>query len=966
MKIKRKITLIFILTILILTNIASAITIYSNINSNKVEIGDDLEFTIKFDEKIQTADFSVYYDNQKITYIGANTGDLKTNYLKENNELICCYYDLNKIGTDEITLKFKATSKTNKTNINVKNITIHINSEEKQIDNIISENIKIENKKSNQENNFINNSTNNNENNSINNVINDENQNIEISQKDNNSNIDNTISVKPLPNTGLKFDFRIIIIIIIMFIFLIIVIKNEELTKKSKIILTITIILISTMIFLSKYVFAENEDKIFINKKDKTILVVLSTSNKERTMTTQEFKNKTKAVSMNKENISGAIATFKNNEKYTVKIYKDENNDGYVNSTDIYELLYKEDFGNNTTNTESLKNIDVESISELSNFIIKKEELKNYNITPNGYEEFTEKSISTPNTTPLQPAQDRYTEIKNIEELKQINSKVGDKYKTLGYYTENDGGAGRYDIIEKSDSIKVDNGLYIELNNGLIAKLAIINKTVNVKQFGAKGDSINDDTKNLRTAFNSGIANVELPKGEYKITDKISLDTESTNIIGNNSIIFTNNDYKPEKYSEFLIIMHSDNCNISNLSIEARETENIENLYKAQVYVGATNINITKCTFKIPETTSNKHSYSNIDLYTGWHNVLIEDCDLYLANDAKEGGCIWIRDLFNRGASNVTFTNNRCYKKCHDEILAIFMGSIENVNILNNTFTMPKSTDPSTMCFTIGSNSSKKAENIRFEGNTIDTKATMSLLNSRNATNLSIKNNKIKFERDTELTNTFLMYFPKDNAENNSKNVTIENNEIEINNNTQKAFNNLIATNAENISLSKNTIIVNSAVLEAFTGKFSSISNNNITFNKSLNILVNKPKEFTENNIIFNNGFGTIAQYHGGDLDYNSNIKNNVFTNNFDEIGTNGKSILLMFNGGTLNNHIVTFEGNIINSNKANYRRNLIYLLNLADTTPQTIKFINNKFNGYKQGWKDKNQEIHQIIINNT
>ena len=54
------------------------------------------------------------------------------------------------------------------------------------------------------------------------------------------------------------------------------------------------------------------------------------------------------------------------------------------------------------------------------------------------------------------------------------------------------------------------------------------------------------------------------------------------------------------------------------------------------------------------------------------------------------------------------------------------MGSIENVNILNNTFTMPNSTDPSTMCFTFGSNSSKQAKNIRFEGNTIDVKATMS------------------------------------------------------------------------------------------------------------------------------------------------------------------------------------------------------------------------------------------------
>lgn len=183
------------------------------------------------------------------------------------------------------------------------------------------------------------------------------------------------------------------------------------------------------------------------------------------------------------------------------------------------------------------------------------------------------------------------------------------------------------------------------------------------------------------------------------------------------------------------------------MNIEARETENIENQYKAQVYVGATNIKIVGSSFKVPETASNEHSYSNIDLYTGWHNVLIDNCELYLANDAKEGGCIWIRDLFNRGASDVTFSNNRCYKKCHDEILAVFMGSIENVNILNNTFTIPNSTDSSTMCFTFGSNSSKQAKNIRFEGNTIDVKATMSLLHSRNANNLSIKNNNIKFEK---------------------------------------------------------------------------------------------------------------------------------------------------------------------------------------------------------------------------
>lgn len=916
-KVKRKIVILFILTTLILVNIVSAVTIHSNINTNKVKVGDQLEFTIDFNENIQTSDFSIYYDTKKLTYIGASTEYLKVNYIEENHELICCYYDLNKIGTDKITLKFKAAEETNKTNIKAENITVHTNIEEKQIDNIVSENIKIESKKAIPE---------------------------------------NTKIIKPILKTGSDLKIIDIILVLVIVLIVILILKNNQLTKKSKIILSIAIILIGVVSIFGKYVFASSDDKIYINKKDKNILVVLSTANKTRSMTTQEFKDKTKATELSQNILSGATATFKNNEKYTVKILADEDNNGYVNSSDIFELLSKE-------------NIDTSAIEYLCNFIIKKEEFKNYNNIPNGYEEFNENSIVTPSTTPLEPAQDRYTSVKNIEELKNLDAKVGDKYKTLGYCTENDGGAGRYDIIENDSNIKIDNGLYIELNNGLLAKLAIINETVNVKQFGAKGNATDDDTQYLRTAFNSGVANIDMPKGEYKITDRINLDTSSTNIIGNGSTIFTDNDYKPEKYSEFLFVMQSNNCNISNLNIEARETENIESLYKAQVYVGATNIKIVGCSFKVLETASSEHPYSNIDLYTGWHNVLIKNCDLYLANDAKEGGCIWIRDLFNRGASDVTFTNNRCYKKCHDEILAVFMGSIENVNILNNTFTMPNSTDPSTMSFTFGSNSSKKAKNIRFEGNTVDVKATMSLLHSRNADNLSIKNNNIKFEKVDVIsgsTNTFIMYFPKDNQENNSKNVTIENNDIELDNSTLYDIRGILSSSAENITFDNNKIISNSEINEAFTGEVESMNNNNMTFNKYVRILLNKPKEFNKNNITFNSKFDTFAQYHTGNMNYDSNIKNNIIESNYDEISANEKSNLLMFNGGTLNNHLVNFEGNTINFEKANYKRNLIYILNLADTTPQTIKIINNKMDGYKQGWKDANQEMHNIILENN
>ena len=940
MKNKRKkvLAILKLLFILILTNIIYEINSYANLNTTELEIGQNLEFTIDFGKNIKTADFSVNYDQEKLTYMGASTEDLKTNFISDTNEIISCYYDLNKEGTDKIILKFKAKEETDKTNIKITNITIHTEQNEEEMNDITSENINITRKLSNENSENIKTSST---------TTTDEiNKTQSTISKENNVN-DDTISVKPLPRTGTEITSNILLLSLIGMA-IICFICAIEFNKLHKILISGFGIIVIGSAFLNNNVLADMKYKIFINKEDKNMLIVLSTSNKNRSMSIDDFKAETKAIEFDKDKmISGIMATFKNGEKYIIDIYGDRNKDGIINSSDIFEILNSE-------------NVSEKDIIELSNFIIKKEEFQNYDID-NKYEEFNENSIITPSITPLKPANDRYVEIKNVEELKKINANIGDKYKTLGYYQENDGGNGRYDIIEDSQNLQENNGTYIKLDNGLIAKLLVKDKTINVKQFGAIGNGINDDTVYLNEAFNSGINNIEIPNGEYKITDIIKLNTENTNILGNNSTIFTDNSFSPKKISEFLFIMETDNCNIKDLKIEARETEYFEQLYKSQLYVGATNIQIKNCKIIIPETASSDYSYGNIDLYTGWHNVLIENCELYLGNDSKKGGCIWIRDLFNRGASDVTFINNKCYKKTHDEILAVFMGSIENVNILNNNFIMEESTDPSTMAFTLGSASSKKAQNIRFEGNNIDVKATMDLIVSRNATNLSIKNNKVKFERITTDTNTFVIYFPEDNLEN----VSIENNEFEINNNTGKAINGLILTKFNNLIFKNNTAVINSEVLEAFTGGINNI-NNNITFNDTVNILVNKPKEFESNNFIFNKGFGAIAQYYLGEIDWESNIRNNTFENNFDEISADGKSILIMFNRGTLNNHIVNFEGNIVKSEKANYRRNLIYLLNLSDVEGQTIKIVNNKLEGYKTGWKDENQDIHNIILENN
>ncbi len=36
-------------------------------------------------------------------------------------------------------------------------------------------------------------------------------------------------------------------------------------------------------------------------------------------------------------------------------------------------------------------------------------------------------------------------------------------------------------------------------------------------------NATDDDTQYLRAAFNSGVANIDMPKCEYKITDRINL-----------------------------------------------------------------------------------------------------------------------------------------------------------------------------------------------------------------------------------------------------------------------------------------------------------------------------------------------------------------------------------------------------------------------------------------------------------
>lgn len=108
-----------------------------------------------------------------------------------------------------------------------------------------------------------------------------------------------------------------------------------------------------------------------------------------------------------------------------------------------------------------------------------------------------------------------------VTTMKTTNYKIGDVVKTLGYYNENDGGDGYYIIREKKDNDIEDNGSIHFLNNNLVAELLIIDKEINILQFGAKNDK-STDIGSLLNNLMSKYKSIYIPKGEYLVETTIT------------------------------------------------------------------------------------------------------------------------------------------------------------------------------------------------------------------------------------------------------------------------------------------------------------------------------------------------------------------------------------------------------------------------------------------------------------
>jgi sRNA-binding regulator protein Hfq len=475
--------------------------------------------------------------------------------------------------------------------------------------------------------------------------------------------------------------------------------------------------------------------------------------------------------------------------------------------------------------------------------------------------------------------------------------------------------------------------------------LSGFNKAVYVKNFGAYGDGIHDDTKAINQALNSGAdAVVFEANASYKANDYISMDTPGVTVIGNNATLFTDNDYRSRtNFYEWFFNVVASNITINELNLEAKESILVG--YKTQfVIMNASNVTVNKCDFTIPSTVlsggaSHAIEYSNLDLFTGWHNIIIQNSTFTNLADTNAGVCAEFRDIYNKGASGLSFTNNTSTSNCHDEIIAMFTGStttLSDISVTNNYINAIAGnvSIPRTLGISLGYDGFGLS-NITFSGNTVNIFASYAGIAVGDSDNVTVSDNTINF---TALTNTDRASVFKGSTVDNNINVT--NNTITIASNTTGNFGGI---SDGYINFTSNEITCNSVVTDALFSNNSVVKGNTIIVNSEASRLGNSLITFEGNNVTFNSTISTMFEFYNKTLTSDVNINNNTIVCRKD---SPSNSTIFMLNGTTINGNVFSFSNNKVTTPNSSTAKSFYYMA-ITDTTTQKIVLTNNLLSNY-------------------
>lgn len=151
--------------------------------------------------------------------------------------------------------------------------------------------------------------------------------------------------------------------------------------------------------------------------------------------------------------------------------------------------------------------------------------------------------------------------VANVAALASITPANGSTVVTQGYYTVGDGGANVYKY-DSGSAATIDGGFVID-GPGSVGRFLAVDQTVaNVKQFGAAGDGVTDDTSSIQAALNTG-ALVEFRRNVCAVEGgTLTVNVAGTTLRGPGGIIATGTE------GGHLLNVSADNVTIDGMSVD--------------------------------------------------------------------------------------------------------------------------------------------------------------------------------------------------------------------------------------------------------------------------------------------------------------------------------------------------------------------------------------------------------------